>query len=586
MKCVHLHSLFPYYMKIIHLLFLILFTSVAFNISAVKKVLPPLVEDLTPTDIKFNYFFDDALRERQAGHLDVALDLLYACDRIKKGDGNVMYEMSKIYSATKRNEQAIACLEQASIADPQNVWFKMSLAEQYLSAQKIEKAVDAYNAVLKVNPENEDALMMLITIYTQSGKINEAIDALNQLEKLQGMSQEITVEKARLFFMMNQNKKGIAEIDKLIRAYPNETKYQVLRGDIYLEQKMKKEALVCYQKVLAADPNNGDALYSMSNYYKAIGDSVAMMSTLDQMMRNKNVDVEVKLNVLKDLVSRPADAQKVEGYLSSLLEMYPEEESLHNYNYIFLMMRQQTEAAENELRIMLNLNPQNKVTWMRLIDMKIKSENFSAIDSLCSKALSYFAGGDVDLYFYKSVALYQLGHYRETISYCDTALKVVPDENIALRSQIYTQMGDAYYRLGQKDSTFYAYDQSLKYQPNNIGTLNNYAYYLSLEKRDLQKAESMSAKTVAAEPTNATYLDTYAWIFFVEGNYSLAKIYAKQAIENGGDKIPEVVEHYGDILFLSGDQEEALTWWQKSIEMGNTSTVLKKKIETKSYIGQ
>ena len=572
-------------MKLIHFAFLALFMSLTFNISAAKKPTIHPVEALTPADIKFNYYFGDALRERQAGHFDAAIDLLYACNRLKSGDGNVMYELSKIYSIQKKQDLAIASLEQASSADPNNVWFKMALAEQYLTAQQVEKAVDVYKMIVKIDPENDDALMMLISIYTQSEKFNEAIAALNQLEKVQGMGQEITMEKARLYFALNQNKKGIAEIDRLIKAYPHEVKYQVLRGDIYLDQKMQKEALDCYQQVLNNDPNNGDALYSLSKYYKSTGDSVAMMSTLDQMMRNKNVELEAKLSVLKDLVARPTDVQKVEGYLSSLLEMYPEEESLHNYNYLFLLLRQKKELAENELHIMLDLNPQNKVTWMRLIDLKIKAENFPAIDSLCAKALSYFPD-DVDFYFYKAIALFQLGQYRQTIDYCNKAIKIVPDENIALRSQVYTQLGDTYYKLGQKDSTFAAYTQSLKYQPNNIGTLNNYAYYLSLEKRDLQKAESMSAKTVTAEPTNATYLDTYAWIFFVEANYTLAKIYEKQAIENGGEKSPEVFEHYGDILYMSGEKEEAVTWWIKSLKAGNTSAILKKKIETKSYIAQ
>ena len=572
-------------MKLIHFAFLALFMSLTFNISAAKKPTIHPVEALTPADIKFNYYFGDALRERQAGHFDAAIDLLYACNRLKSGDGNVMYELSKIYSIQKKQDLAIASLEQASSADPNNVWFKMALAEQYLTAQQVEKAVDVYKMIVKIDPENDDALMMLISIYTQSEKFNEAIAALNQLEKVQGMGQEITMEKARLYFALNQNKKGITEIDRLIKAYPHEVKYQVLRGDIYLDQKMQKEALDCYQQVLNNDPNNGDALYSLSKYYKSAGDSVAMMSTLDQMMRNKNVELEAKLSVLKDLVARPTDVQKVEGYLSSLLEMYPEEESLHNYNYLFLLLRQKKELAENELHIMLDLNPQNKVTWMRLIDLKIKAENFPAIDSLCTKALSYFPD-DVDFYFYKAIALFQLGQYRQTIDYCNKAIKIVPDENIALRSQVYTQLGDTYYKLGQKDSTFAAYTQSLKYQPNNIGTLNNYAYYLSLEKRDLQKAESMSAKTVTAEPTNATYLDTYAWIFFVEANYILAKIYEKQAIENGGEKSPEVLEHYGDILYMSGEKEESVTWWIKSLKAGNTSAILKKKIETKSYIAQ
>ncbi|MBP1640398.1 MAG: Tetratricopeptide 1 repeat-containing protein [Bacteroidetes bacterium] len=570
-------------MKFIRIVILALLVSSALHISASKKNVYKHFDVVTPTDLLFDYFFDDALRERLAGHFDVSIDLLNACNSIKPDDGNVMYELSKIYVVTKQIDKSIVCLEKASVAQPENIWFKTALAEQYLASQKVDKAVEVYNAIVKIDPENDDALMMLVNIYSQSEKYNEAIAALNLLEKVQGVNQEVTMEKARLYFMQNQNKKGIAEIDKLVKANPNEPKYQVLRGDIYLDQKMQKEALVCYQQVLESDPNNGDALYSLSKYYKAIGDSVSMMATLDQMMRNKNVDLEPKISVLKDLVTRPAEMQKVEGYLASLLEMYPEEEGLHNYNYLFLLMKQKNQEAENELKIMLDLNPQNKLTWTRMIDMKIKQENFSAIDSLCTKALEYFAD-DVDFYFYKAIALFQLGKYRQTIISCNKALQLVPDENIVMRSQIYTQMGDTYYKLGLKDSTYLSYTQSLKYQPNNIGTLNNYAYYLSLDKRELQKAESMSAKTVAAEPTNATYLDTYAWIFFVQGKYSLAKIYEKQAIENGGDKSVEVLEHYGDILFLSGEKELALEWWQKAVKAGGDSLLLKKKIETKSYL--
>lgn len=554
------------------------------NASAKKTTLRP-AQETTSEDILFNYYFDDAVRERLAGHFDAAIDLLNNCNRIKPDNGYVMYETAKNYVITKQTEKSISYLEKAVSAQPENIWFKTTLAEQYINTQQIEKAVDTYNAIVKLEPDNSDALTMLISIYSQSERYNDAINALNLLEKTQGMNQEITMEKARMYFMQNQNKKGIAEIDRLVKAYPNETKYQVLRGDIYLDQKMMKEAFACYQQVLSTDPNNGDALYSLSKYYKAVNDTVTMMSTLDQMMQNKNVDLDSKLSVLKDLVTRPSEIQKVESYLSSLLDMYPEEESLHNYNYLFLMMRQKGEAAENELRIMLDLNPSNKVTWIRLIDMKIKQENFTTIDSLCKKALVYFAD-DVDFYFYQAIALFQLGKYKETIGNCYTALKLVPNENIVLLSQIYTQLGDTYYKLGMKDSTFIAYTQSLKYQPNNAGTLNNYAYYLSLEKKELKKAESMSAKTVAAEPTNATYLDTYAWIFFIEGNYSLAKIYQKQALDNGGDKNPEVLEHYGDILYMSGEKEQAVEWWKKALTAGSTSAILKQKIETKSYIEQ
>lgn len=61
--------------------------------------------------------------------------------------------------------------------------------------------------------------------------------------------------------------------------------------------------------------------------------------------------------------------------------------------------------------------------------------------------------------------------------------------------------------------------------------LNNYAYYLAQDNRELDKAAAMSLKTIEAEPDNVTYLDTYAWIMFVSKNYGLARTYIDKTIK-------------------------------------------------------
>ena len=97
------------------------------------------------------------------------------------------------------------------------------------------------------------------------------------------------------------------------------------------------------------------------------------------------------------------------------------------------------------------------------------------------------------------------------------------------------------------EEAYKAYEQSLKYNPDNIPVLNNYAYYLSLEQTDLDKAEEMSYRTTKAEPNNATYLDTYAWILFIKGNYAEARIYIDEAMKaEEGNQSDVVVEHCGE----------------------------------------
>ena len=94
----------------------------------------------------------------------------------------------------------------------------------------------------------------------------------------------------------------------------------------------------------------------------------------------------------------------------------------------------------------------------------------------------------------------------------------------------------------------------------------------------------MSAQCIKLEPDNATYLDTYAWIFFVQGNYTLAKIYIESALEKDKTKCAELVDHYGDILFMNGDKEKAVEQWKKAKEMGKDSEILNRKIAEQQYI--
>ena len=100
-----------------------------------------------------------------------------------------------------------------------------------------------------------------------------------------------------------------------------------------------------------------------------------------------------------------------------------------------------------------------------------------------------------------------------------------------LEAETYALMGEAYYRMGEYDKAWKNYERSLELQPNDMSTLNNYAYYLSEQNLELEKAERMSRRTIEAEPDNANSLDTYAWILHLMGRDNEALPYMKKAVK-------------------------------------------------------
>ena len=109
--------------------------------------------------------------------------------------------------------------------------------------------------------------------------------------------------------------------------------------------------------------------------------------------------------------------------------------------------------------------------------------------------------------------------------------------------------------------------------------LNNYAYFLSEEDRELEKALVMAEKVMKLEPGNATYIDTYGWVLYKLGRFDEAKKAIQQAIAIDIRKSSELLIQYGDILFALGDSYMASVYWKRALEAGHDEKVIERRSE-------
>ena len=163
------------------------------------------------------------------------------------------------------------------------------------------------------------------------------------------------------------------------------------------------------------------------------------------------------------------------------------------------------------------------------------------------------------------------------------ARQVGPQSDKDLASDLYSMLGDLYHMQKMDAKAYAAYDSALVYKPDNIGALNNYAYYLSLERKNLDKAEEMSYRTIRMEPENNVYLDTYAWVLYKLGRYDEALSYIEQAIATDPEPSDVLYEHAGDILLQLGDKAKARHYWSEALglqrQAGTTDKQLEKKLK-------
>jgi len=539
---------------------------------------------------QFDYYFYEGLKQKDNQQYDQAIETFRLCLAIDSLDAGAQSELGLMYSAMSFDGPALQCLEKAVRIDPSNWWYNAQLISMYSEAKNWKRAIELTNNLQKLYPDKDDVYSMLATFYKQTREYDKAIAAYDHLESLVGINETTTFEKFQLYILSNKPQKGVAEIDKLVNKFPTESRYKVLRGDIFMQQKMPEKAYEIYQNVLKDDPQNAYVYVSLSEYYKSTNQPDKALESIVTALKTEQLDVDTKVDILGQYVERLVqDSTKfveTESLFKLLIDRYPMEEKVHGYYATFLQYQKRNDEAVSEFETMLNINPKNEQTWMRLIQINTIDKKFSQVLTVTKRAMESLPKLAI-WYFYKGIAQFQLEDYKGSLATYKAGLPLITNEQTTLKSDFYAQIADIYYKQQMKDSAFAAYDKALVINPLNVMVMNNYAYYLSLEKTDLKKAERMSAKTIEIEPKNSTYLDTYAWILYQEANYFLAKFHIERAIDNlPKDEDPGVIlEHYGDILWMSGAENEAkaLEVWQKSYDSGNKTEELKQKITNKGW---
>lgn len=540
---------------------------------------------------KYDYFFLEAMRLKEKKDYASAFGLLQHCLDIHPNAASALYEVSQYYMFLRQVPQGQEALEKAVANAPDNYWYSQGLASLYQQQNELDKAVTLLEQMVVRFPAKQDPLFNLLDLYGRQEKYDEVISTLNRLEKRMGKNEQLSMEKFRIYLQMKDDKKAFQEIESLVQEYPMDMRYQVILGDVYLQNGKKQEAYDVYQKVLAAEPDNPMAIFSMASYYKQTGQEELYQQQLDTLLLNKKVTPDTKVGVMRQMIVENEQADKDSTQIIALFDRIMKQEQddpqIPMLYAQYLLSKNMESESVPVLEQVVDLDPTNKAARMMLIGAAVKKEDYKQIIKVCEPGIEATPDA-LEFYYYLAVAYNQAEKPNSVISICKRALEhTTADSKKEIVSDFYSILGDMYHTQKQMKEAYAAYDSALVYNPSNIGALNNYAYYLSVERRDLDKAEEMSYKTVKAEPNNATYLDTYAWILFEKGNYAEARIYIDNAMKSeGGDKSDVIVEHCGDIYYMTGDVDGALTYWKKALEMGSESKTLKQKIEKKKYIAE
>jgi tetratricopeptide (TPR) repeat protein len=523
--------------------------------------------------MNFEYTLIEASRLKALGNINEAIRLYRQCLEIKPESDVVLYELGSIFAAYGENAEAEPLLSKAWNLNRDNYWYVLAYTQMLGINGKDKESAKIIKSFLK-NSDELKLRFMLAENYFSMGRYRKSMKLLMEIENEHGVAELLALRKAEIYKKTGDFEKGRAELLRLISILPESPDYIVLLAE-YLEEVGKhEEALEWFKTAYSMDSTNVYAITNLADYYNKDGFTPEGFYYLEKAFNLDNIKIENKINTIIFLFNNENEFLRNKIFIGKLVDIlmtrYPNDPGVLTACYDFFNKSGNNSRAYAIIKKLIETRKDNLQIWRQLLYNASIEGAYDDMIKYANEALTLFPL-EKDLNLFVGIAWYQKSENQLAYDILKAAYSV--DMNPVLRPQYLLFLAESGYKAGYKKEAFSFYEDLLKFEPENIPALNNYSYFLALENGDLKKAESMSLKTIEAEPENPTYLDTYAWILFQSGQFPKALVYIERAIKyNARDA--DILFHYAEILYANGFTEKALMAYTDALNAGYNAEVI------------
>lgn len=327
---------------------------------------------------------------------------------------------------------------------------------------------------------------------------------------------------------------AIAHIEKAVALDTANFVYRHRLAQIYAVTKDYEKALAQYDRLMAARPEQPGLQDEIGEIYLRAGRYEDYYPIARSYMKDETLEENDKLR-----------------YLAGIFNDFSREE--------IVAMRPWVDSLYVTVDKMYPASPQPLVHWTKVLAWL---GDWDRLDHYASDGALRFPQ-DTTLCHYAAASKYFLKDYDGAARMLERLL-VLQKGDARRQLSTYSWLGEIYHKSGRYPQCYKTYDKALALDPDYVPILNNYAYFLSLRKKNLKKALQMSRKTVEAEPDNPTYLDTYAWVLYLLGRPEEAREQFNHAKLYGGMDNAVILDHFATVLYELGQYRLAYTYWEKA----------------------
>ena len=525
------------------------------------------------------FYYLEGLRGFLQGNYPYAEECFNHLLKMNPQHDAALFYLANLKFGNGQKEEAFYYMKAAVSADTSNYWYPLQIAQFYLVDQQPEMAIKIYEDLLVRYPHKNELYYDLANLYLNQKELDKALSLIDEIEKFRGISEATGFYRFNILMIQGKREEAQPLLEELAQTAPSPRILTVL-GDLYAEADKDTLAMECYQEAITEDPSYIPAIFGQAEVHRMRQQYNAYFEKMFIFMDDAHLEVSMKIDYMDQLLqNRPfvsAYLKQVDTLFTKLYKRHPADTNVV-YRYAgFLLQAGHEKRSVEVLQEIVDYFPKEKGVWFQYLSIYHFLQQWENLYIASLEALHIFPK-ESDFMTMSGIAAWQTNRIPLAISIFESILSLAKDRS-ALLAQTLSILGDLYHAAGHHNKSFQSYEKSLKINPDQPGTLNNYAYFLSLSGKNLHKAYEMSKKSIDAEPKNATYLDTFGWVLYNLGRHQEAKSIFRQVLMYGTDLSAEVLDHYAEVLFALKDFDMAFMYWEQA-KLKEKNPELEKKIE-------
>lgn len=527
----------------------------------------------------FESHFFNAQKHKLDEEWEEEIKELNTCLEVTNQISATYYELAKAYAATRNVESSIDSYKKALALEKDNIWYTINLANAYRSKFDYESEYTLRKKLTEQFPESDQYRQSFIESLLLLSKHDEAVEQYNILERNYGIQPEYSYKKHQLFIAKKDWKSAEKEILKLIEEFPTEYNFQFALAEYYIYIKEEEKAKETYENVLKQSPNNGSAEYGLFQMYFQKEDLKSAEKYLKSALESGDLTPAEQLTIIKYAYAQYTNNLRTAEEISELLDisiaLYPDQFEYYAFKGDLIPITKYEEKVSYYKKA-VQLNPQFQL-YNVIYEVYFTSNAYDSTIAWTQKTIEQFEYRP-EPYLIQAYSHYSLNQFKESVEMAENGLEFIID-NQRGKIPFLSIIGTAYNSLKQYEKSDESYERILKIEPEDVQTLNNYSYYLAVRKEKLDKAEKMIQIVLNKEPKSSTYIDTYGWIKYQQGDYKKALELLLQAIDLTERPSAEMFEHVGDCYIKLNNTSKAIDYWKKALEVASPED--SKKLEEK-----